>query len=86
VARGQRLCAQPLDQSDKLNRALEGRSKASSNMAPVVFNCATVSTFPEIEVGEVPYALRAICYRPQTQGRRAKRLPLATFCRASGAH
>jgi len=54
-------------------------------MAPV-FSRARVSTSPEIQVlrGALRF-FRAGRVVDVTQGRRAKRLPLATLCRAAGA-
>jgi hypothetical protein len=65
--------------------ALKGRSKHHQNMELVVFNRSTVSTSPDIQVCEVLCALSGRWVIDVTQGRRAKRLPLATFCRASRA-
>jgi hypothetical protein len=55
-------------------------------MALVAFNHARVCASPEIQVlrgSSRPF--RAGRVIDVTQGRRAKRLPLATLCRASGA-
>ena len=77
VARGKRLCAQPLGLRSKIARALKGREESN------LHNCVFRGTHPQ---EAVLYALsgRVVLFTA-IQGRRARRLPLATFCRASGA-
>jgi len=85
-SQGQALGAQPLDQVRQTQPRPEGALQPSPNMALVIFTRATVANLQRFSVCQVLYALSGrvvLCDR--TQGRRAKRLPLATFCRASGA-
>ena len=83
-SQGQALGAQPLDQVRQTRP--EGALQPSPNMALVIFTRATVADLQRFSVCQVLYALsRRVVLCDRTQGRRAKRLPLATFCRASGA-
>ncbi len=57
VARGKRLCAQPLDQPTHTLRPFKGRRKQHQTWRSSYSKCATASTSPEIKVWEVLYAL-----------------------------
>ena len=85
VAKGKRLSAQPLDKSDKHDNALKGRSKHHQNMELVVFNRSTVQHLQIFRFARFFAPFQGGRVIDVTQGRRAKRLPLATFCRASRA-